>query len=295
MKKLLAVSIALAAAALLPAKDNKKDPTAIGNRNVSGGVNFYSLEKELALGKQLAIEVRKQVKIVDDPIVAEYVNRLGQNLVRNSDVAFPVSFEVIDSAEINAFTIPGGHIFINTGLIGLSANESQLAAAMAHELGHAAGRHATRQATRDQIAGLGTLPLVALGGWAGLAARQATNAVVPLAFLRASREFENEADLFGVEYLWKAGYDPNASVDLFESMESTERRQPGSVARLFRSHPLTPERIEKTQKNIDRLLPSRDQYVINTSEYEDVRARLAEIAHFQSPKAEDSGPTLRRQ
>jgi predicted Zn-dependent protease len=210
MRKFLAVSIALAVAALLPAKDNKKDPTEIGNRNVSGGVNFYSLEKELALGKQLAIEVRKQVKIVEDPVVSEYVNRLGQNLVRNSDVTFPVSFEVIDSAEINASTLPGGHIFVNTGLMTLSANESQLAAAMAHEPGHAAARHATRQATRDQIAGFGTIPLPIFGGWTGAAKRAATNAAIPVAFLKFSREFENEADLPGLEYLWEAGYDPDA-------------------------------------------------------------------------------------
>jgi predicted Zn-dependent protease len=294
MKKLLAVSLALAAAAVLPAKDKKDDPDAIGTRNVAGSVNFYSIEKELALGKQLAIEVEKQVKIVDDPIVSEYINRLGQSLVRHSDVTFPVSFKVIDSAEINAFTLPGGHIFINTGLIGLSANESQLAAAMAHELGHAAGRHATRQATRREIAGLGAIPLIVLGGLPGLAASGAAGTVVPLAFLKSSREFENEADLFGIEYLWKAGYDPDASIDLFESMESTERRQPGSVAKLFRSHPLTPDRIEKTQKNIDRLLPTRDQYIINTSEYEEMRARLAEIAHFPKTPNPDAGPTLRQ-
>lgn len=290
MKKLAAISILLAATSLLQAKGKEKDPTAIGDRNVSGTVNFYSIEKELALGKQLAIEVRKQVKIVDDPIVSEYINRLGQNLVRNSDVRFPVSFEVIDSAEINAFTLPGGHVFINTGLILLSANESQLAAAMAHEIGHAAARHATRQATRNEIAGLGAIPLAFVGGWAGLAAIGGA----PMALLKFSREFENEADLLGLEYLWKAGYDPDASIDLFETMESTERRQPGSVAKLFRAHPLTPERIEKTQKNIDRLLPAREQYIVNTSEYEDMRARLAEISHTQEPPPENQ-PTLRRQ
>jgi predicted Zn-dependent protease len=188
-------------------------------------------------------------------------------------VTFPVTFKVIQSDEINAFTLPGGFIFINTGLIKLSANEAELASALAHELGHSAARHATRQASRNRLLTAGTMPLV-LFGIAGIAARQAANLAMPMAFLKFSRQFEAEADLLGLQYLWKAGYDPTASIDLFEAMESTERRQPGSVSKLFRAHPLTPERIEKTQKNIDTLLPVRDSYVLNTSEYEEIRARL---------------------
>lgn len=260
------------------AGDRKKDPFAIGDRNVSRGLNFYTLEQELALGKQLSIEVQRQAKIVDDPIVSEYINRLGQNLVRNSDVTFPVTFRLIQSDEINAFTLPGGYIYIDTALFELSGNEAELAAAIAHEIGHAAARHATRQASRDKLMNIGTLPLTILGG---PAAHVAMNSVMPMASMRFSREFENEADLLGVEYLWKAGYDPTASIDLFEALASTEKRQPGSVAKLFRAHPLTPDRIEKTQKNIDKLLPAQKQYVLNTSEYEDVRARLEEITRTQ--------------
>jgi predicted Zn-dependent protease len=267
------VMFVMAVASIVPAsaKDKTKDPTEIGDRNVAKGLNFYSLDQELALGKQLAIEVEKQAKIVDDPAVSEYINRLGQNLARNSDVTFPVTFKLIEAEEINAFTLPGGYIFINTGLLKLSANEAELASAIAHELGHAAARHATRQASRNQLVSMGTIPLAVL---AGPAARLAVNAAAPMAFLRFSREFETEADLLGLEYLWKSGYDPSASIDLFEALESTEKRQPGSVSKLFRTHPLTPDRIEKTQKNIDVLLPARAEYVLNTSEYEDIRARL---------------------
>jgi predicted Zn-dependent protease len=271
------------------ARDKKKDPTQIGDRNVSKGLNFYSLAQEIALGKQLSIEVRKQAKIVDDPIVSEYINRLGQNLARHSDVTFPVTFNLIEADEINAFTLPGGYVFINTGLLKLSANEAELASAIAHELGHAAARHATRQASRDRLANLGTIPLAILGG---PAAQLAVNAAMPMAFLHFSREFETEADLLGLQYLWKAGYDPDASIDLFEALESTEKRQPGSVSKLFRSHPLTPDRIEKTQKNIDMLLPARAQYVLNTSEYEDVRARLDELS--KQPPESPKLPQLRR-
>jgi beta-barrel assembly-enhancing protease len=227
------------------------------------------------LGKQLSIEVEKQAKIVDDPIISEYINRLGQNLARNSDVTFPVTFKLIEADEINAFTLPGGYVFINTGLLELSGNEAELASAIAHEIGHAAARHATRQASRDKLVSMGTLPLAVL---AGPAARVAMNAAMPMAFMRFSREFETEADLLGIQYLWKSGYDPTASIDLFEALESTEKREPGSVSKLFRAHPLTPDRIEKTQKNIDKLLPARAEYVLNTSEYEDIRARLEDLS-----------------
>jgi beta-barrel assembly-enhancing protease len=268
-----AAILVIASLSILPAfaNDKKKDPSWIGDRNVSKGLNFYTLDQEMALGKQLAIEVEKQAKIVDDPIVSEYINRLGQNLARHSDVTFPVTFKLIEADEINAFTLPGGYIFINTGLLKLSGNEAELASAIAHELGHAAARHATRQASRDRLVSIGTIPLAILAGPAG---RLAVNAAAPMAFMQFSRAFETEADLLGIQYLWKSGYDPDASIDLFEALESTEKRQPGSVAKLFRSHPLTPDRIEKTQKNIDRLLPARSEYVVNTSEYEEVRARL---------------------
>jgi predicted Zn-dependent protease len=293
MRSLLAGILTFAVALPVCAADKKKDPSAIGDRKVSGSLNFYSLEKEMAMGRQLAIEVGKQARFVDDPMVSEYVNRLGQNLVRNSDAAFPITFRVVESDEINAFTLPGGYVFINTGLIKLTANEAQLASALAHELGHAAARHATRQATRNDLISAGTLPLAIVGGWVGLAAREAAIATVPMAFFRFSREFETEADMLGLEYLWKAGYDPGASVDLFEAVESTERRQPGSVSQLFRSHPLTSDRIGKTQKNIDSLLPAREQYILNTSEYEEIRERLNGTAK-RPAEAEASHPTLGR-
>jgi len=291
------ISAILTIIAIVPvvafARDSRKDPAAIGNRKVDKGLNFYTIEQELALGKQLEAEVEKQAKMVDDPMISEYVNRLGQNLVRNSDVTFPVQFKVIQSDEMDAFTLPGGYVFIDTGLIKLSSNEAELASALAHELGHAAARHATRQASRNRLLGVGTFPLVLFGGIPGLAVRQAANAVVPMAFLSFSREYETEADLLGLQYLWKAGYDPNASIDLFEAMQSTERRQTGKVGKLFRSHPPTPDRIEKTQKNIDTLLPHRDSYVINTSEYEEVRARLYDLLQKYS-MSPASAPTLNR-
>ncbi|MDE3195231.1 MAG: M48 family metalloprotease [Acidobacteriota bacterium] len=291
----LSVAIPLLAADTKPT-DKKKDPEQIGERNIAGRFNnFYSIDKEIALGKQLSVEVRRQARIVDDPIVAEYINHLGQALARNSDVTFPVSFTMIESDEINAFTLPGGFVFLHTGMFRLSDNEAELASVLAHELGHAAARHATRQATQRELMAAATIPLVLFGGGVGLFARPAAAVVGPLAFFHFSREFETEADLLGIQYLWKSGYDPNASVDMFERVESTERRQPGSVSRLFRTHPLTADRIEKTQKNIDTLLPAHENYILNTSEYEEVRARLNDLLLQHKPAAQDrAAPTLRR-
>ncbi len=277
------------------AADVKKDPTEIGGRNVSKGVNLYSLDREVALGKQLALEVEKQAKIVDDPIVSEYLNRLGQDLVRHSDVTFPVSFKMIDSEEINAFTLPGGFVFINSGVLKLSDNEAELASVIAHELGHAAARHATRQATREQMINLSAIPLSVMGGIAGLAVRQvATTLAAPMTLFHFSRAFETEADLLGIQYLWNSGYDPGASVDMFERVESMERKKPGSVSKLFRTHPQTEDRIVKTQRDIEQLLPQRAEYTVNTSEYEDVRTRLYELTKPKVAEKESNVPTLRR-
>lgn len=288
-------SALLIAATLLPtlafAGDSRNDPSDIGSRKIDKGLNLYTMEQEIALGRQLEIEVQKQAKMLDDPLVSEYINRLGQNLVRHSDVTFPVSFKIVESEGLDAFTLPGGFIFIETGLIKLSSNEAELASVLAHELGHAAARHATRQASRDRLLRIGTLPLLALGGVSGISARQAANLVMPMAFVAFSREYETEADLLGLQYLWKAGYDPNASVDMFETMQSTERRQNGKVAKLFRTHPPTPERIEKTQKDINTL-PHRDSYVINTSDYEEARARLYDL--LQTHTLTGASPALRR-
>jgi len=277
------------------AEDKKKDPDEIGNRDVGKGVNFYSLEKEIALGKALANEVERSAKIIDDPVIAEYVNRVGQNLVRNSDAKVPFTIKVIDSEDVNAFALPGGFFFVNSGLILKADNEAELAGVMAHEIAHVAARHGTRQATRGEIANLATIPLIFMGGWAGYGIRQAASILVPVGFLKFSCAFESEADMLGLEYMYKTGYDPTAFVDFFEKIETLEKRKPGTMAKVFSTHPLTDDRIQAAQKNIDRILKAKPEYVLNTSEFNDVKARLLAMHNHRKIDDKDlNKPKLRR-
>jgi predicted Zn-dependent protease len=275
-------------------KDKKSDPEQIGNRDVGTGINFYSLEKEIALGKQMAQEVERQAKLVEAALPAEYVNRLAQNLARNSDIKVPVTAKLVDSAEVNAFALPGGFLFVNTGLILKADTEAELAGALAHEIAHVAARHGTRQASRGQVVNLASLPLIFLGGWPGYAVRQGAGLALPLTFLKFSRGFEREADLLGLQYIYKTGYDPTAFIDFFERMEAMEKKKPGTVSELFRSHPNMATRIQATQKNVQELLAAQPQYVITTSEFQEVKQNLTLMANARRATPEKSGPTLRR-
>ncbi len=293
----LASQLVLMSSAPAFAGDKKKDPDEIGNRDVGKGINFYSIEKEIALGKQMAQEVERQAKIVDDPIIAEYVNRVGQNLVRNSDAKVPFTIKVIDSEEINAFALPGGFFFVNTGVLLNADNEAEMAGVMAHEIAHVAARHGTRQASRGEIAQVASIaPMILLGGWAGYGAYQAMGILVPMGFLQFNRNFESEADQLGLQYIYKAGYDPTAFVDFFEKVQSQEKTRPGTMSKLFSSHPPTDDRIKKSQETIQKYLKEKPEYVVNTSEFNDVKARLMAMhgrRNVTDPK--DAGrPTLRR-
>jgi predicted Zn-dependent protease len=275
----------------------KQDVDAIGNRNVGHGLNFYSLEHEIALGKQLAQEVERSAKLIDDPVITEYVNRVGQNLVRNSDAQVPFTIKVIDSDVVNAFALPGGFFFINSGLILHADEESELAGVMAHEIAHVCARHGTKNATKGNLMQMAMIPLVLLGpgGWAGYGIYQAANFLIPVTFLKFSRDAEREADYLGLQYMYKAGYDPNSFVSFFEKVEALEKKQPGSIPKVFSSHPPTPDRIEAIQKEIATILPARDEYIVTTSEFDVVKRRMTLISN--NIKVKDNGsdkPTLRK-
>jgi len=287
----------LAAALTTPGlADNKEnDPDQIGNRDVGKGVNFYSLEKEIAIGKQLAQQVEKEAKIVDDPVIAEYVNRIGQNLVRNSDAKVPFTIKVIDGEDVNAFALPGGFFFVYTGLIMKADTEAELAGVMGHEIGHVAARHGTRNATRSEIAQLGMIPLWFVGGWAGYGAYQAASVLIPMGFLQFSQANEREADLLGLEYMYKAGYDPTAFVDFFEKIEAMEKKKPGTISKVFATHPPTPDRIKAAQMHIQEYLKAKPEYVVTTSEFIEVKARIMALHNRRKIDEKDvNRPTLRR-
>jgi predicted Zn-dependent protease len=276
-------------------KDKKKDPEEIGNRDVGKGLNIYSLEKEIALGKQYAQEIERQARVIDDPVISEYVNRVGQNLVRNSDVKVPVTIKVLDAEEVNAMALPGGFFFVNSGLIAKAESEAELAGVMAHEIAHIAARHGTRQASRGQIINWASIPLIFMGGWTGYGIRQAASILVPVTFLTFSRGFEREADLLGLQYLYKAGYDPTAFVDFFEKIQSMEKRKPGTMSKVFSSHPMTDDRIKDAQQNIQEILEARPEYVVTTSEFDQVKSRLVAMQNRRAPEEKDDGrPTLKK-
>ena len=273
------------------------DIDEIGRRDINKHqINFISLEKEIALGKQLAAEIERTVKLLNDPLITEYVNRLGQNLVRNSDAKVPFVIKVIDSEEVNAFALPGGFFYVNSGLILAAEEEAQLAGVMAHEIAHVAARHGTEQYSKAQVLNLATVPLIFVGGGIGYGLSQAAGFLIPLQFLQFSRGAEREADHLGMEYAYKAGYDPTAVITFFEKLQAQEKRKPGKLSKLFSTHPPTAERIEKAQKEIATILPDRPQHVVSTSEFDAVRARLEALENRKKGDQEKDNqrPSLQR-
>ena len=277
---------------------SEKDVNSVGNRGVGKGVNLYSLQREIAMGKQAAMEVEKTAKMINDPVVTEYVNRVGQNLVRNSDAKVPFTIKVIDSDEINAFALPGGFFYVNSGLILRADEEAELAGVMGHEIAHVAARHGTKTATKGELMQLATIPVMILVpyGWAGYGIYEGLNLAIPMSYLKFTRDAEKEADYLGLQYMYKAGYDPNAFVSFFEKIEAEERRHPGSIPKIFSTHPPTPDRVQKAQEEIATILPARDEYVVTTSEFDLVKSRLHRIENknkLDEKKSAGDKPTLR--
>jgi beta-barrel assembly-enhancing protease len=276
---------------------SEADVNAIGNRKVGHGPEIYSLEHDIALGKQLSQEVEKSAKFIDDPVINEYVNRVGQNLVRNSDAQVPFTIKVIDSDVVNAFALPGGFFYVNSGLILHADEESELAGVMAHEIAHVCARHGTREETKSTIVQLASIPAMIFipYSWAGYAIYQGMQFAIPLTFLKFSRGDEAEADYLGLQYMYKAGYDPNSFVSFFEKVQADEKKQPGTIPKVFSTHPPTPDRIEAIQKEIATILPARDQYIVTTSEFDTVKARLEMIeANIKVKDNNPNKPTLRK-
>jgi predicted Zn-dependent protease len=274
------------------------DVNSVGNRDIGGrGMgNWYSTDTEIKMGKMYSMEIEKSTKFITDPVVVEYVNRIGQNIVKNSDCKVPFTIKVIDSDEINAMALPGGFFYVNSGLILNADEEAELAGVMAHETAHVCAHHAVREQTRANYAQLGTIPLIFIGGWTGYGLYEAASIGVPMTFLKFSREFEAQADYLGVQYMYRAGYDPQAFISFFEKIQALEKRKPGMVSRAFSDHPQTPDRILHSQEEIAKILPARDEYTVTTSEFDDVKARLARIENKRRLTDTKDGkkPSLRR-
>ena len=277
----------------------KTDVDAVGNRNVGCGRgvgNWYSVEHQVSDGRRYAQMIESQIKLVNDPVVTEYVNRVGQNIVRNSDAQVPFTIKVIDSDVVNAMALPGGFFYVNSGLILAADEEAEMAGVMAHEIAHVAACHYGREMTRYQLLQLASLPAIFMGGAIGYGIYEGMGLGIPLTFLHFSRTFEAEADYLGVEYMYRAGYDPSAFVSFFEKIQAMEKKKPGTLSKAFDTHPQTPDRIEKSQQEIRKILPAKQQYVVTTSEFDEVKARLAAIEnkHKVIDDKDSSKPSLRR-
>jgi hypothetical protein len=267
---------------MIPIKSGSiEDVSAVGNREIGkrGLGNWYSTDGEIKMGKQFADEIEKSTKFINDPVVDEYVNRIGQNIVKNSDCKVPFTIKVIDSDEINAMALPGGFFYVNSGLILAADEEAELAGVMAHETAHVCAHHAAREMTRLNYAEIGMVPLEIMLPYdlAGYGIYEAAQLAIPITFLQFSRDFEAQADYLGVQYMYRSGYDPQAFITFFEKVQALEKRKPGLVAKAFSDHPQTPDRILHTQEEIARILPAKDDYLVTTSEFDDVKARLARI------------------
>jgi hypothetical protein len=272
-------------------KGSEDDVDAIGTRDIGhrGLGNWYSTNSEI---------IEKSAHMVTDPVVVEYVNRIGQNIVKNSDCKVPFTIKVIDSDEINAMALPGGFFYVNSGLIMAADEEAELAGVMAHETAHVCAHHAARELTRMNYAQIGSIPLIIFtqGSWTGYGIYEAAQLAVPISFLEFSREFEAEADWLGLQYMYKAGYDPQAFIQFFEKIDALEKHKPGTLAKVFADHPQTPDRIAHSEQEIATIMPARPDYVVTTSEFDDIKARLARIENKRklNDKSKGNTPTLRR-
>ncbi len=296
----------VAAGAPRPLAANE-DPRLIGQRKINSGLIAKmsgSLEKEIALGRQLAADVDREAKFVDDPVITEYINRVGQNIVLHSDAKVAFTIKVIDSDEVNAFALPGGFFYVNKGLILAADNEAEVAGVMAHEIAHVAARHAVENQAKGTLAQIGlTAGSIFLGGLGGLAILNGAQFGTLLGFMKFTRDAESEADKLGVQYLYAAGYDPNAMSTMFEKLASKNKKKPGTISKLFASHPQSADRMESSRALVTRF-PEREEYVLSTSEFQRVKNRLLRLSNAKASTAGDitnSGdngqpgrPTLKR-
>lgn len=278
----------------LKSLEDKNDPTLIGKRDINkGSISFYSLDREVALGRQMASEIDRSTPLITDPVINEFINRIAQNIVLNSDAKIPFTVKVIDAQEVNAFALPGGFLYVNRGLLEAAENEAEVAGVMAHEIAHVTARHGIEQASKGQLLQWGSIPLIFLGGLGGYVIQQVAGIALPLTFLKFSRGAEKEADRLGAQYMWASGYDPNALITFFEKLQAQEKRKPGTLEKIFSTHPMTGDRITEVRQLIERF-PDRGEYQLSTSDFKEVKSRLMASRPKPVNSRDDGRPTLKR-
>jgi hypothetical protein len=288
------------------ALSTKEDPTQIGKRKINSGSDKFfgwlggSQDKEVALGRRLAMEVEQQVKMVEDPIITEYVNRVGQNVVLNSDAKVPFTIKVIDSDEVNAFALPGGFFFVNKGLILAADNEAELAGVMAHEIAHVAARHAMENQGKSALINYGAIAGIIFGGPIVSTVLQNGGGILAgLAGLKFTRGAEMEADSLGVQYLYASGYDPTAMSTMFEKLASQKQKKASTLTKLFSTHPQSLDRRDASLALVARF-PEKEEYIISTSEFQRVKGHLLKLTNAKAGIPIDFGegdpgrPTLKK-
>ncbi len=286
--------------------DKDEDPSQIGKRNINGGFDKFtgwlggSREKEIQLGAQLAAQIEQQAKMVEDPMITEYINRVGQNIVLHSDAKIPFTIKVIDSDEVNAFALPGGYFFVNKGLIIAADNEAELAGVMAHEIAHVTARHAMENSGKGQLLGYGILAgIIFTGGIGGAILQNTAGLGQALALFKFSRGAEKEADKLGVQYLYASGYDPTGMATMFEKLASKNKKKQGTLSKLFSSHPQSIERRDDSLELVSKF-PDKQEYIISTSEFQRVKEHLLRISNAgvvdpdDIDPIEEGRPTLKR-
>jgi predicted Zn-dependent protease len=259
-----------------------ENPALIGKRKLNSGLFAKlskSVEDEVRMGRQLSADIDRQAKLVDDPIITEYINRVGQNVVIHSDAKIPFTIKVVDSDEVNAFALPGGFFYVNKGLILAADSEAEVAGVMAHEIAHVTARHAVETQAKGMLAQVGLIAgSIFLGGIPGAILQNGAGLGLGAGFAMFSRDAEREADKLGVQYLYAAGYDPGAMSTMFEKLASQNKKKPGFFAKTFSSHPQSIDRLEASKALVARF-PEREEYVVSTSEFQRVKNRMRRLSN----------------
>ncbi len=240
-----------------------------------GQFNIISISQEIKLGKQASKEVEKEMKVVNIPMVRDYINYLGNRLASHSDLKIAYHFGVIEDEEINAFSLPGGYVYVFTGLIDATENESELAGVIGHEIGHIASRHATELLSMQKgINIFASILFNVLGVRITGTQAQLANITATLGVLHYNRSQEKEADDLGLKYMMKAGYNPYSMITFFYKLKKIHKEKPNILTKILSTHPVTDERIERIKREIENMHINEEDFITNTPQFIRIKSLL---------------------